>query len=176
VTKIHHLGTEMFLYKFVYSVVSCEYMKDNVKALNDLAISNGGQCLSTEYKGCKSKYRWKCSKGHEWETCLYNVKSGHWCPECSKERINKKWEKYRDEQKIVYYNIAKSRNGECMSDYRNLFTKMKFRCSEGHEWETLPLNIKTGHWCPICSRKNRTQHTISDEVFERIMSDIFGKD
>lgn len=149
-------------------------MVKTIFSLKELAESKGGKCLSDNYIGCKVKYKWQCEKGHEWETYFYNIKLGHWCPVCSKEKRNRKWEEYRASQKIIYTQMAESMNGECLSDYKNLFSKMKFKCSEGHEWETLPLNIKSGHWCPICSRKNRKRHLVSDEDFERIKNEVFG--
>ena len=48
--------------------------------------------------------------------------------------------------------LAKNRGrGECLSnEYKNSDTKLKWRCSLGHEWEAKPSNIKIGKWCPEC--------------------------
>ena len=32
----------------------------------DVAISKGGECLSTEYVNSQTKMKWKCSEGHVW--------------------------------------------------------------------------------------------------------------
>jgi len=47
--------------------------------------------------------------------------------------------------------LAKSRGGECLSkEYTGLTTKMKWKCTFGHEWEATPKSPLTGHWCPDC--------------------------
>ena len=28
--------------------------------------------------------------------------------------------------------------------------KLKFKCKEGHVWESLPQPIEKGSWCPYC--------------------------
>lgn len=38
--------------------------------------------------------------------------------------------------------------GECLSTaYVNKHTKQRWRCAEGHEWETTPDSVKGGSWC-----------------------------
>jgi hypothetical protein len=50
-------------------------------------------------------------------------------------------------------SLALSRGGRCLSiSYRNNATKLRWRCSLGHEWQATPLQIKKGHWCPHCAR------------------------
>lgn len=49
-----------------------------------LATLRGGSCLSLEYKNARSKLRWCCSRGHEWEAVPHAVKAGSWCPQCAK--------------------------------------------------------------------------------------------
>jgi len=47
--------------------------------------------------------------------------------------------------------LALSRGGSCLSDfYVDNNTKLRWRCSEGHEWESVPGSIKMGTWCPQC--------------------------
>ena len=49
----------------------------------EVAQARGGRFLSTSYKGCRSKYRWECTEGHQWEAALNNIKyGGGWCPTC----------------------------------------------------------------------------------------------
>ena len=38
-----------------------------------------------------------------------------------------------------------------LEEYVNATTKIKFRCSNGHEWEATPHNILNGRGCPYCS-------------------------
>ena len=53
--------------------------------------------------------------------------------------------------------LAEKHDGVCLSTvYVNSYTKLRWRCVEGHEWETTPsameLRVKTGYWCPKCPR------------------------
>ncbi len=50
--------------------------------MQKLAKARGGQCLSTEYVDIKSKLKWKCGFGHEFEAIPRPLLAGHWCPEC----------------------------------------------------------------------------------------------
>src|SRR4051794_36097445 len=34
----------------------------------------GGECLSTEYKSLRTRMRWRCAKGHVWESQGQNVR------------------------------------------------------------------------------------------------------
>jgi nucleoside-diphosphate-sugar epimerase len=53
-----------------------------LKDMQELAKSRGGQCLSTAYKDIKSKLKWKCAFGHEWEASPRSPLTGIWCPKC----------------------------------------------------------------------------------------------
>ena len=60
-------------------------------------------------------------------------------------------------------NIAVKNNGVCLSNiYINRNTKMKFRCENNHEWETMPCVIVKGGWCKKCSYKKSIKYTIKD--------------
>ena len=56
---------------------------NTMRDMQELASSRGGQCLSTEYVDTKTKLKWKCAFGHEWEATPRLLKAGHWCPECA---------------------------------------------------------------------------------------------
>jgi nucleoside-diphosphate-sugar epimerase len=55
----------------------------SIDELREIALSRGGRCLSKEYFDMKTKMRWKCSMGHEWEATGSLIKAGHWCPNCA---------------------------------------------------------------------------------------------
>lgn len=60
----------------------------------------------------------------------------------------------KEENLRIIQNIAKNKEGECLSDiYINDSIKLKFQCKERHQWEASPNNIKKGRWCPICRYK-----------------------
>jgi nucleoside-diphosphate-sugar epimerase len=54
-----------------------------MRDMQETALSRGGRCLSTEYVDIKTKLKWKCGFGHEWEASPRLLKAGHWCPDCA---------------------------------------------------------------------------------------------
>jgi len=56
------------------------------------------------------------------------------------------------------------------SKYSGFKTKMPFRCSKGHEFDTLPSTVMKGHWCLKCSipqatlktKLKNTRYTVKD--------------
>ena len=114
-----------------------------LKDCQDLAESKGGKCVSTEYKNSRSKMKWQCSENHEWETTIHNIKNGHWCPHCA-GNVKLTLKDCQD--------LAESKGGKCLStEYKNSKTKMKWQCSENHEWEAKLDNIRYGKWCRHCA-------------------------
>lgn len=47
--------------------------------------------------------------------------------------------------------LAEAKGGLLLSSvYLGSYVKLRFRCKEGHEWETLPSCVKQGSWCQEC--------------------------
>lgn len=67
--------------------------------------------------------------------------------------------------------LAVEKGGECLStEYVNSITKLKWRCSKGHEWEARPGDIKRVSWCPNCSRGGSSLgEKISRELLESML-------
>jgi hypothetical protein len=61
-----------------------------------IARKRGGLCLSEKYEHSKSKLRWRCAEGHEWEAKPNNVRHGSWCPICKPKNMT--WREY---EKVV---------------------------------------------------------------------------
>jgi len=50
--------------------------------------------------------------------------------------------------------IARIRGGKCLSNiYINSKTNHRWKCSEGHQWEATPNNVRKGTWCSYCAGK-----------------------
>lgn len=129
------------------------YSPDKLEQMKRIALSRGGECLSKHYKGSDVKLKWKCSKGHVWETTPDSIVQGHWCPKCGKERAAKQRLLTIESMK----EIAKERGGRCLSKkYISASTKLRWSCSEGHEWDATPNSIKNGNWCPYCRGYHQT--------------------
>ncbi len=66
------------------------------------------------------------------------------------------------------YKWAAKRNGKCLS---NVYSpdKLKWKCHDGHTWESTPSHIKRGGWCPFC------HGSINEEKCRFIFQFLFGK-
>lgn len=54
------------------------------------------------------------------------------------------------------HKLAESKGFKCLSSiYVNVVTPLKWQCSNGHIWETKPVNIINGNGCPECSGRKR---------------------
>ena len=114
-----------------------------------MARDRGGVCLSPTYVNEGTKLRWRCAEGHEWDAVPGNLRQhGSWCPKCAGLAPLTLDEMQR---------IAKHRGGVCLSTtYVNYKEKLRWRCSEGHEWEANANRIKgNGSWCSKCARSRR---------------------
>lgn len=125
----------------------------------EYAVSRGGECLSNEYINYSSKLKWKCAKGHLWESSYAStVNNKGWCPNCAG-----KISKIETLENIKNYAILNG--GECLSnEYVNSSTKLKWKCSKGHLWESsYASTVNNKRWCKICSfeqigNKNRNHN------------------
>ncbi|MCG7346083.1 hypothetical protein MHZ92_18380 [Sporosarcina sp. ACRSL] len=125
--------------------------KLTIEDMKELAERKNGVCLSEEYVNNREKLRWRCEKDHEWESSASNIKSGKWCPRCAKRKV------------IIedMEDLAQSRGGNFLSNnYNGKYVKLKWKCKEGHMWESTPATIRSGSWCPVCAKKSTL--TISD--------------
>ena len=122
--------------------------------MNALAKTKGGSCISGTYINSRSRFRWRCVIGHEWETQASVVMAGHWCPKCEKLQLGRKYALTPEQIQAT----AKERGGQCLSDdYLNTRQKLTWRCAEGHRWQANANSVRQGSWCPIC-RGKRPKH------------------
>jgi len=118
----------------------------DIEQMYELAKTRGGKCLSTNYINAGTKLKWQCANGHIWESTPNKIQQGRWCAKCSRRYPLDMMEMQK---------IATKKGGRCLSTkYINARTKLKWQCSQGHEWEAVPDSVKRGTWCPICARKN----------------------
>lgn len=133
---------------------------DTLLKFKALAESLGGKCISDEFVNYKSLMIWGCASGHQWQTSANNIKQGFWCRLCKNKPIQDK--KFHELKKL-----ALMRGGICLSkSYIGTHSKMKWRCSKGHLWETTPRIIKQGHWCIKCAwqRKSKSPNNLFPSV------------
>lgn len=60
---------------------------------------------------------------------------------------------YSPEHLKEMQTLAARRGGQCLSKvYVTNYTKLLWRCAQGHKWWAVPYSIQAGKWCPDCSR------------------------
>jgi hypothetical protein len=130
--------------------------KYTIEEVKTYIISRGGTCLSDTYKNNKEKLRLQCNVcNHIWLSTFKDIKiGGNWCAKCSgnlKCSITD------------IYEIAKKRNGQCLSDeYQNNKKNLIWKCNKcSCIWEARLDRIKSGTWCPNC-RRSHGERIISD--------------
>jgi len=121
-----------------------------IEEMQVLAAAKDGVCLSKTYANHRSKLRWRCASGHEWESAPSAILGGHWCRKCESIRLGKKYA-------LTLQQIQKTaevRGGRCLSDsYLNARQKLRWLCEKGHEWSANANSVRRGSWCPICAGK-----------------------
>jgi hypothetical protein len=117
--------------------------------LEQAAAARGLELLTKIYLGSVSKHLFRCqSCKYEFRLAPKKLKSGRWCPRCSKEAAHSAM---RNDIESLR-ELACSREGVLLStEYRNSRTKLKWRCKKGHCWLTNADSVKQGHWCPTCA-------------------------
>lgn len=112
-----------------------------------IAISKGGDCLSTAFKNVDTKLTWKCSCGNIWDALPQSIIRGTWCKKCGNKRINQARKLSLEKMKAVAF----ARGGDCLSlIYENNDKLLKWICEEGHIWYASASHISRGSWCRKC--------------------------
>ncbi len=116
-----------------------------------LAAKNGGECLSDNFSSWRTKLRWQCKEGHEWESLYGNIKYGSWCPKCRSAENGRKRMKNNLSRA---QEAATAKGGRCLADQSfPVNHTVGWECQNGHQWKALLSNvINNGTWCPKCSR------------------------
>lgn len=139
-----------------YWCKECSIMKrrTGIEEYQKVASERGGKCLTTECKSIRKKVLWECIKGHQWNATFSHVKhSKSWCPECVGKHVNT----LQDCQKR-----ASDLGGECLSETYVVGKKTRWRCKEGHEWESKFTRCSV-QWCPYCSGRHNNNIEVCQE-------------
>ena len=129
-------------------------IKISTKTIVDFIKEKHGEVdKNWNFINAKDKFFVKCEKGHIFRTFWNNIKNGHWCPECVRQKAyDKRLNKKRNIEGVVREFIT-NKNGELDSGWKYIDSREKFwiKCSKGHKWQTMWMVVKKGHWCPYCS-------------------------
>jgi len=99
--------------------------------------------------GSHKRVLWRCKDGHDWSTSVsgrVSIKSG--CPYCSgRNPISGKTDLLTTHPELASQLVD--------TDPRTIKSgtnkRCKWRCLEGHVWETTPASRSSGTGCPVCS-------------------------
>lgn len=131
---------------------TADVRRGSLEDIQKIARAKGGKILSTEYLGSNHSYRFRCAKGHIWQTRPYRVRGGHWCRVCEDSRRLTLTEMQKE---------ASKRQGLCLSDtYTCSKTKLLWRCRWGHEFWSIPNNVRRDRWCRVCRHQRRTLESL----------------
>lgn len=133
--------------------------KNTIDDMRHVAARREGECLSQLYINANTKLTWKCKNGHTFKATPGHVKQGRWCRICGVQRAAKD----KSLSLAEIQQIAKTRDGRCLSNVYDPKEKLKWQCDKGHIWEAVVHSVKSGTWCPICAhaRSGRKPLTIA---------------
>jgi hypothetical protein len=138
---------------------AAKFKPDKLQDLIQIAKSYGGECLSSEYYNNKTKLKFKCKKGHEWETTSKSIKSGSWCPLCAINftQLNSEYNNlpindvYKDIKIQKAKDIAEQHGGEFISCNDKNVDMITWKCAFNHIWNARFGNVSANDsWCPFC--------------------------
>ena len=119
---------------------------------------------------------WHCPslKGHRWLLTASRF-SGPLLRSCQRHFSGNAIHKLSVAQKT-----ATVRGGQCISEtYRNNYSKLRWRCEDGHEWDASLNSVKDGGtWCPNCAGNAplclETAHHIANERGGLCLSTVYN--
>lgn len=134
-------------YSSILQGSGCPYCAGTARKTPDdyhsLAEKNGVTWLGPEVPNVRTKTRWRCSEGHEWDAPYGSVSGGHICPHCSR-KARKTEEDYRQ--------LATLRDFRWLGPpVPNVGTDTTWECSHGHTWLAPYNTIQQGYGCPGCA-------------------------
>ena len=129
-------------------------LKDGLARLQGIAQAHGGRCLADHYEGGSHRYAFQCARGHQWAAAGAEILRGRWCSRCA--NIEKRTSYLSKDGLARLHEAAQARGGVCLSDnYTGAIGMYRFRCREGHEWDTTGNRILRGAWCYTCGHVGR---------------------
>ncbi|EWG12024.1 zinc-ribbon domain-containing protein [Cytobacillus firmus] len=142
------------------------YGKVTIDDMRIIAEEKQGSCLSKEYSNKSTKLKFQCINGHIFESRPAEILRRNWCAYCAG--------KYKNNI-VKMQEVAQKFGGKCLSSkYINVFTKLRWQCANGHEFEAIPKHVLNGHWCPNCTFYLNEQRCRF--IFECLFNTKFLKD
>lgn len=138
------------------------------RIVNDInkEIKRRGWILIKPYKDWYTRLEMKCARKHPITMSVSNFLHGRHksnkCMECELEDLRYT---LADVQQMAHKN-----GGRCLEEeYKNVGTKMRFQCKDGHTWDTTFSKILIGRWCPDCNSSGK----VVRKKMKKVLSNIF---
>lgn len=110
--------------------------------------NNSCELLEKEYINSFVKMEYRCSCGNISKIAFSNFQKGQRCRKCSTEKRKLSYE--------YIYNYFKKHDCELLeTEYKNNYTKMKYKCSCGNNSEITFGNFQKGKRCIKCGRTEK---------------------
>lgn len=106
-------------------------------------VEEFGYKLLEPYVNNLTKVKFRCDKGHTYETSPKAFKSGCRCPKCSNT--------CPEQAKQRFLDICENNNYVILGEYINSKIKVEIKCSKGHIFKMRPNDITMGSKCPKCN-------------------------
>ena len=113
----------------------------------ELAKEADGWDPSEFTSGSGKKLLWKCSFGHNWESPIANRTKGSGCGVCANHIIVPGI----NDLATLYPDLAAQADGwDPKTIGAGSHKRLRWKCREGHTWETNPKHRVNGTGCPVC--------------------------
>lgn len=123
----------------------CTGQKGNtLDKIKELAIQNGGQCLSEKYIDNQYKYEFSCKNSNHpnFFSTKGTILKGSWCPYCA-NNFDFRLSQYNDLVKVKKGILVQSR----VSDETK---PLQWQCVHKHQFKLTIEEIKNDKWCKKC--------------------------
>lgn len=123
-----------------------KYTNEYIKSI----VEERGYKLLEPYVNKRTKLKLECPNGHYHEIRLDSFQNGSGCKQCMKNKMMNNKDDVIEKLKNMGYNP--------LSEYKGSKIKMRFLCTNGHEFEATYDNIMSGYGsCPICNSSSGEQ-------------------
>lgn len=139
--------------KFCFICAKDEQRQRDLEKIKKIVAARGWQCLTIEYKGCKSAVTCRCKNGHEFTARSDSLSTSNGCVQCFKDSYHKTLKKMQD--------LAIARGGRCLSDAYEPYLPLQWQCKRGHIWKSPSGSVSSGHWCMSCAAIERMRNRYS---------------
>ena len=124
----------------------CPNKPNNKKHSNDYIrklVEDRGYKLLEPYVNKRTKLKLECPNGHYHEIRLDSFQNGSGCKQCMINKMK------NDNEHVL--KMLRDKGYQPISEYTGSKNKMRFRCINGHEFESTYSNIMNGYGvCHIC--------------------------